>query len=266
MNHFVLRLIRQCHISRETLLADRVPAVGMPARTRALSKCEVVKLRQLNPERGQSLVELAIFMPIFIIIIAGIVEMGYYLNRYLNLLDATREAARFGADLDPVGTAVAAGNPSYNPSFNHNSPFYVVGSTVDCLTTKEFYTAVACYAEDILPEEFDPANDYDDIVISAFTIKNGIVCYRWPDVMDSVIDQGWSYMGNQTSLFDTARVNGIMTAESASIDQGLLIVETFYQHHQALGLPFFTVFVPRDLGIYLYTAMPNPTAGSRDCP
>jgi len=32
-----------------------------------------------------------------------------------------------------------------------------------------------------------------------------------------------------------------------------------------LGLPFFTIFVPRDIGIYVYTIMPNPTAGTVSC-
>ena len=216
-------------------------------------------------ETGQSMVEIAIFLPIFILLIAGIVEMGYYLNHYLNILDASREAARYGADLDPVGTGVSASNPAYNPGYNHNSPYFT-GATVDCDATTEFYTVIACYAQQNMPETLDPTNGYDDIVISAFTIDNGVACYRWPDYMDGIVDQGWSYMGNQTSKFDTARVNTITTGESATISQGLMIVEIFYLHRQALGLPFFTIFVPRDIGIYLHTTMPNPTAGSIACP
>ncbi|HLF25474.1 MAG TPA: TadE/TadG family type IV pilus assembly protein [Anaerolineae bacterium] len=224
-------------------------------------------LQRLGAERGQSLVELALFMPIFILIIAGIVEMGYFMIRYLDILDASREAARFGADLDPVGTAGPSGNPSYNPAYNHNSPAYS-GATVDCGATEEFYTAVACYAQDSMSEELDPDNGYDDVVISAFTIRDGgDVCndWRWPDRMEPPVDdEGWSYMGNQFSRFSIARVNELIP--DGSPPQGLLILEMFYQHRQALGLPFFTVFVPRDIGIYVFTIMPNPTAGSLECP
>lgn len=231
-----------------------------------------LRLRPNRSERGQSMVEIAIFLPIFILIIAGIVEMGYYLNRYLNILDASREAARYGADLDPIGTGAAAANPSYDPTFNHNSPGFT-GATIDCDTTNEFYSVIACYAEQNMPETLDPTNGYDDIVVSAFTIADGgTVCnntYRYPDYLDSVTyggfaDEGWSYHGNQVSNFTVDDVNAMIPAGSPQ--QGLLIVEMFYLHQQALGLPFFTVFVPRDIGIYLYSIMPNPTAGSVDCP
>jgi hypothetical protein len=226
----------------------------------------LLRTKRSGSERGQSLTEIAIFLPIFILIISGIVEMGYFMNRYLNLLDASREAARYGADLDPVGTAISTNNPSYNPAYNHNSPAGA-GAIVDCSTTQEFYTAVACYAEQSFPEDFDFGNGYDDIVISAFTIKDGRVCngYRWPDYMDGTSDRGWSYMGNQSSQFSNARVESMM-ANAPS--QGLLILEMFYRHRQALGLPFFTIFVPLDIGIHTYTIMPNPTAGSysRFCP
>jgi hypothetical protein len=209
------------------------------------------------------MIELAIFLPIFIVIIAGIVEIGFYLNRYLNLLDASREAARFGADLDPFGNFLSVGNPSYNPAYNHNSPYYA-GAVVNCdeVGLQDFYAVMACYAEDNMPETLDPSNGYDDIVISAFTIKDGGVCngLRYPDYMDSVMDKGWSYTGNQVSRFTTARVNDLIPDDSPP--QGMLILELFYQHEQLMGLPFFTVFVPREIGVHVFTIMPNPTSGS----
>jgi hypothetical protein len=48
-------------------------------------------------ERGQSLVEVAIFLPIVILIIVGIVEVGHALTAYLVIANAAREGARFGA-------------------------------------------------------------------------------------------------------------------------------------------------------------------------
>lgn len=224
-----------------------------------------LSLNRVGSEHGQSLVEIAIFLPIFILLIAGIVELGYYLNRYLNLLDASREAARFGADLDPV--------LNYTPQYNHNSPSYDSAQVYYCsdpdgagplTATTEFYTVLACYAQENLPEELDASNGYDDIVISAFTIKNGVVCYgsyRYP--LDSS-DKGWSLTGNHVSLFPVSRINSMF--DDTSPQQGIVVVEIFYQHRQALALPFFTIFVPRDIGIHVYTVMPNPTAGTVDCP
>ena len=48
-------------------------------------------------ERGQSLVEIAIFLPVLLIILAGIVEVGHALTAYLVIANAAREGARFGA-------------------------------------------------------------------------------------------------------------------------------------------------------------------------
>jgi hypothetical protein len=150
---------------------------------------------------------------------------------------------------------------NYNPAYNRNSPSYTGSPPLDCDTTQEFYTVVACYTLENIPLALDPTNGYDDIVISAFTVKDGVVCYRlpWDDS-----DRGWSYLGNQSSLFSSARVNDLVADDSPQ--QGLLILEVFYQHQQVLGLPFFTMFVPRDIGIYVHSIMPNPTAGSSDCP
>jgi hypothetical protein len=48
-------------------------------------------------ERGQSLVEMAIFLPVVILILVGIVEVSHALANYLVIANATREGARFGA-------------------------------------------------------------------------------------------------------------------------------------------------------------------------
>jgi len=48
-------------------------------------------------ERGQSLVEIALFLPILLIILVGIVEVSHALTAYLVIANAAREGARFGA-------------------------------------------------------------------------------------------------------------------------------------------------------------------------
>lgn len=48
-------------------------------------------------ERGQSLVEVALFLPILLIILVGIVEVSHALTAYLVIANAAREGARFGA-------------------------------------------------------------------------------------------------------------------------------------------------------------------------
>ncbi len=41
-------------------------------------------------QSGQSVVELALITPILIVLLAGLVEIGWFANNYLNLLDVTR--------------------------------------------------------------------------------------------------------------------------------------------------------------------------------
>ncbi len=48
-------------------------------------------------EKGQSLVETALIMPILLLMFIGVLEVGWALRGYLTLLNASREAARFAA-------------------------------------------------------------------------------------------------------------------------------------------------------------------------
>lgn len=52
--------------------------------------------------RGQSLVELTLTLPILLVMLLGLTEIGWYANNYLTLLDVVREAGRFGATRDPT--------------------------------------------------------------------------------------------------------------------------------------------------------------------
>ena len=51
---------------------------------------------KLNPreEKGQSMVEFALILPVLILIIIGIIEFGFLFSGYLALTNASREAVR----------------------------------------------------------------------------------------------------------------------------------------------------------------------------
>ena len=57
-----------------------------------------MKRKFLGSQRGQSLVEVAVFLPVALIIIAGLVELSLYLVTQNKVNTAAREAARFGAN------------------------------------------------------------------------------------------------------------------------------------------------------------------------
>ena len=48
-------------------------------------------------ERGQSLVELALTLPVLLLLLVGLVEVGNALNAYITVVDAGRDGARLGS-------------------------------------------------------------------------------------------------------------------------------------------------------------------------
>jgi hypothetical protein len=52
---------------------------------------------QLRGNRGQSLVELALTLPLLLLMFAGLIEIGAALRNYLVVVNANREGTRFAA-------------------------------------------------------------------------------------------------------------------------------------------------------------------------
>jgi len=48
-------------------------------------------------ERGQGLMEMALVLPLFLVIVIGLVEVADALNSYMTLVDASRDGARLGS-------------------------------------------------------------------------------------------------------------------------------------------------------------------------
>ena len=55
-------------------------------------------------ESSQGAVEFALVIPIALLIMFGMIELGHLIFVYGTVLNATREAARYGAATGPVGT------------------------------------------------------------------------------------------------------------------------------------------------------------------
>jgi hypothetical protein len=62
---------------------------------------------------GQSLVELALVFPMLLMLLSGVVEFGFAFNHYINLVEATREGARYAVDGDPCNTGDIANTVDY---------------------------------------------------------------------------------------------------------------------------------------------------------
>ena len=60
--------------------------------------------RAVAPEGGQSLAEMALVLPILLILIFGVIEFSMALRSYIVVTNATREGARYGALGAPSGS------------------------------------------------------------------------------------------------------------------------------------------------------------------
>ena len=67
---------------------------------------------RLRPEQGVSLVEFALILPLFLLLLLGMVDLGQGFNRYLGMLNATREGAmwlgRHPTDLPGMEARIAS--------------------------------------------------------------------------------------------------------------------------------------------------------------
>lgn len=66
----------------------------------------LIRLDQLiKGRRGQALVELALILPVLLMLVFGIIEFGRVMGSYLIITQAAREGARAGA-VNPTDTAI----------------------------------------------------------------------------------------------------------------------------------------------------------------
>jgi len=104
-------------------------------------------------ERGAALVEFALVVPIFLIVLFGMFSMGLYLNGYLQLTDATEIGGRYLATLrwvtsvsDPCA-ATATVMESAAPGVNWSSPNTKwTFAITDSNGTQHSYSSATCTA------------------------------------------------------------------------------------------------------------------------
>jgi hypothetical protein len=202
----------------------------------------------LKRGKGQSLIEITLLFPVLLIMLSGMVELGYLLTRYLALIDAARNAARFSSD----------------------SLYYVRDGSTNCdpdngPVSSDFYYQTACLVLQELEQEqptieLDLARG-DDIIVSAFTVVGGAfpsISARHPSAT------GWSYAAatngsrNQNSDFTSAEVAARL--QSGAPSTGIIMVEIYYHYDHLLGLPWITAFLDNPLLVHGYTFMPLVSA------
>ncbi len=77
---------------------------------------------KLKNERGQTFTELALSLPILLVLVLAIAQFGVAFNNYLTLTDAARAAARKGAVSRDAGQATDCQNAGYAAGGNLKNP------------------------------------------------------------------------------------------------------------------------------------------------
>jgi Flp pilus assembly protein TadG len=101
-------------------------------------------------ERAQSLAEFAMVIPIFLILVFGIIDFGMGLRAYITVSQATREAARYAAVGNPAGTFTSGGSGQCNGSTT-TSAVGRVCSAMDGLDLTDIQSVSVTYPQGAAP-------------------------------------------------------------------------------------------------------------------
>ena len=214
---------------------------------------------RVKMQSGQSFVELALVLPLILIMFIGMIEVAFLIFNYLNALDLTREAARFASVRD---YRIATAGP--------------LDPLIDCTDQAlDYYKDTACFFVDqtLNPNlPLDPSK-FDDVTISVFTVDGqATISDRWPqapidpngDGVWSLYNDNWKRdcQGNviySEPIFSDAEVEALMLA-TAPKAKGLVLVEAHICYDQMLFVPQVAQFIGSPFRIHTYTFMPAPEA------
>jgi Flp pilus assembly protein TadG len=101
-------------------------------------------------DRGQSLAEFAMVVPIFLILVFGIIDFGMGLRAYITVSQATREGARYASVGNPAGTFAGGGTGQCNGSTS-TSAVGRVCSTMDGLNLTNIQSVSVTYPSGQIP-------------------------------------------------------------------------------------------------------------------
>jgi hypothetical protein len=215
--------------------------------------------RRPKKRRGQSLVEFTIMLPVVMLLLSGLIEFGFLLNNYLDLIDAARDVARVAADDDPVHDCRGAFHPSPVKG----------GSDTDCgepiFEPFGFYQRSLDALAGVLSGNREISisqTNGDDMVISVFSVSAGVATRYPPLYNDGRCDQGgelgWRLYCNQQSAWSDSEIASKLQATAP--EQGFILVELYFNYHQRLALPWITAFLPDPVLLHAYAIMPNVRA------
>ena len=186
--------------------------------------------KNISKEQGQSLVELALTLPILLLLFLGLIELGFALRAYLVMINANREAARFASrgvytDEQIATRALIA--------FSGQLPVRTTGPNPNTgIIITRFH----------IPSESGLEATYDTPVYTTGTLTNST---RISPAQYLVVLQQQHDEFNQ-DLIGTH-------PEAARASHEVVFVEIYYYHSQALHAPIVEWVFPDPLVLYSKT-------------
>jgi len=246
-------------------------------------------------QKGQSLIEFAILVPVLILFILGAAELTLFIGAYMNLLDLTREAARFASVRDPfkIFTEQNCGpnDPITHPNPYDNSYFYDTACVFSPIQGSSSCTDPAFCNGFNSTLYIKP--DQDDILITAFTVTDNAVSDEWGDGApnvplvpnvgpwvwsnhdaDTAHNNNWKRSCDGTNpnetpnpYFTDAKINDYMAQAGSSVGaKGFVVVEAYFCYHQVMKVPLVGLMFPDPMKLHVYTIMPLPYASPTATP
>ncbi len=214
---------------------------------------------QLRGTRGQSLVELALALPLLLLMFAGLVEVGYALRNYLVVVNANREGTRFAArgrwfDKPEEWNYIAERLVAAAGTEPQGDPFMRT-ETLDDMPPN---TMIAIHYIEV-PDQIDEFGGVEaqeptiygpwitgmDCGIFGFEcVPLGVDALR--DIANKAREENEEF--NQKYFVE----DGLLEIPS---EDNFVIIETWYLHEQLLKLPLFTAAFPEKIPLYARTQM-----------
>jgi hypothetical protein len=247
-----------------------------------------------QPAKGQSLVEMAIIAPLLLLLFIGVLEVGYAIRSYVVLVNADREATRFGArglyldfnqtnpnavgyssvlshTLDSIAQQLPFDVTSPNPNGTLIVSHYVVDTGKPCKKPPCNDTCDAAKGKDksvcdcSSPDRRE--DDYPDDDLILYPGKEGYAYftafYGIPNESRINFEELVAQLKEENDAFNCA-LNLRDPTAPWSVNSGI-VVETFYTQHQLLGVPIVSNYFTDPYELYAHTVMRLPEGGEAGC-
>ena len=230
-------------------------------------------------QRGQSLVEMALILPVLLLMFIGVLEVGWALRGYLTLLNASREAARFAArgryvDFSTQAKAMVgygyvlsqteqslAGQMNVHFSGSNTNAtliitHYLIGTRKPCANPPCIDSCASPPCDCSSPSKREPDDTSDDVIEGP------------DDGTHSYYRERFGLAKNTTAISPTQMLASLkeenvsfnckLNAEDQTApysDNSVIIIEIFYDQPQLAGVPLISNRITDPVPLYVSTVM-----------